>query len=183
VQRAADPDNRDRALRRGTLLHRLMQSLPDVPPGQRTAAAKAYLTRQKDITDVDRGELATHALRILEDERFKPLFAPGSRAEISIAGELVLDVETVAVAGQVDRLAVTESDVLIADYKTNHPPPTRIADVPPAYMRQLALYRALLQKIYPGKTVRAALIWTETPDLMELPLHVLDDALLHVTSA
>ena len=34
--------------------------------------------------------------------------------------------------------------------------------------RQLALYRAVLAQIYPDKTVRAALVWTEVPDLMEL---------------
>ena len=48
---------------------------------------------------------------------------------------------------------------------------------------QLALYRAVLRKIYPTRTVRAALIWTETPDLMELSQDVLDDAFAHVTSA
>jgi ATP-dependent helicase/nuclease subunit A len=55
--------------------------------------------------------------------------------------------------------------------------------VPPSYVRQLALYRAVLRKIYPTRTVRAALIWTETPDLMELSQDVLDTALAHVTSA
>src|SRR6185437_14265692 len=101
------PGDRDKALRRGTLLHRLMQSLPDIAPERRPTAAKAYLTKQKDIGDAERGELATHALSILDDARFKPLFAPGSRAEISIVGELSLNGETIAVAGQVDRLAVT----------------------------------------------------------------------------
>ena len=83
----------------------------------------------------------------------------------------------------VDRLAVTETAVLIADYKTNRPPPARIADAPPAYVRQLALYRAVLRKIYPSKTIRAALIWTETPELMEVSQEALDHALLQFTSA
>jgi ATP-dependent helicase/nuclease subunit A len=87
------------------------------------------------------------------------------------------------VAGYVDRLAVTDTEILIGDFKTNRPPPTRIADVPPSYIRQLALYRAVLRKIYPTKLVRAALIWTETPDLMELSQKVLDDAFTHVTSS
>jgi ATP-dependent helicase/nuclease subunit A len=87
------------------------------------------------------------------------------------------------VPGQIDRLAVTESEVLIADYKTNRPAPTRIADVPPAYVRQLALYRALLQKVYPAKKVRAALLWTETPELMELSDADMTAALAQVTSA
>ena len=73
--------------------------------------------------------------------------------------------------------------MLIADFKTNRPAPRRIEDVPPAYVRQLALYRAVLDKVVPGKPVRAALIWTEVPDLMELSAEALDAALAQVTSA
>ena len=73
-----------------------------------------------------------------------------------------------AVSGQVDRLAVTPGGVLIADYKTNRPAPRRLQDVPPGYVRQLALYRAVLARIYPDRSVRAALVWTDVPDLMEI---------------
>ena len=43
--------------------------------------------------------------------------------------------------------------------------------------RQLALYRAVLAKLYPDRPLRAALIWTEVPDLMELSAEALDRAL------
>ncbi len=48
---------------------------------------------------------------------------------------------------------------------------------------QLALYRALLKNLYPEKTMRAALLWTEVPDLMELSAEAMDAALARVTSA
>jgi ATP-dependent helicase/nuclease subunit A len=51
--------------------------------------------------------------------------------------------------------------------------------VPPAYIAQLALYRAVLGKLY-GCPVRAALIWTEVPDLMEIPAASMDAALGHL---
>jgi ATP-dependent helicase/nuclease subunit A len=82
----------------------------------------------------------------------------------------------------VDRLAVTPGEVLIADYKTNRPAPRRPQDVPPAYVNQLALYRAVLSRIYPDQRVRAALIWTEVPDLMEISADMLDRALAALTS-
>jgi ATP-dependent helicase/nuclease subunit A len=87
------------------------------------------------------------------------------------------------VSGQVDRLVVTADAVFIADYKTNRPAPQRIEDVPPAYVTQLALYRAVLVQLYPGKTIRTALIWTEVPDLMEISPSSLDAALSAVTAA
>jgi ATP-dependent helicase/nuclease subunit A len=181
--RFASAGDRDKALRRGTLIHRLLQSLPDVPLERRDTAAKVFLAKQGDLSDAERAEMAAETLRILGDARFAPLFAPGSRAEISIAGEVRFKDETEIVAGQVDRLAVTDAEVLLADYKTNRSPPARIEDAPPAYVRQLALYRAVLKKIYPTKTICAALIWTETPDLMELSPEALDNALLQFTSA
>jgi ATP-dependent helicase/nuclease subunit A len=175
----AGGDLRKMALRRGTLFHRLMQSLPDIAPARRADVARAFLDRDKDLNDAEHTEMARQAFDILDDPRFAPVFAPGSRAEVSIAG-LVGDA---LVPGQIDRLAVTDSEVLIVDYKTNRPAPSRIADVPPAYVRQLALYRALLEKIYPQKKVRAALLWTETPELMELSAETMSTALAQVTSA
>ena len=53
------------------------------------------------------------------------------------------------VSGQIDRLVVTPDAVLIVDFKTNHAPPANAADAPPAYVRQLALYRAVLGRLYP----------------------------------
>ena len=69
---------------------------------------------------------------------------------------------------------MTPSEVLIVDYKTNHAPPDHAAEAPPAYIRQLALYRAVLAKLYPQLTIRAALLWTEMPELMEISAPALD---------
>ena len=51
-----------------------------------------------------------------------------------------------------------------------------------AYVRQLGLYRVMVGKLYPGRIVRAALIWTDVPDLMELSAEVLDAAVARLTS-
>jgi ATP-dependent helicase/nuclease subunit A len=170
------------ALLRGSLAHRLLQSLPDIESAQRAEAAGSYLARAgKDLAAAERDVLAAEVLRLIVAEPFVPLFAPGSRAEVPIVGRLLADDgQMIAVSGQVDRLAVTEDSVLIADYKTNRPPPRRVEDVPPSYIRQLALYRALLAKIYGGRQIRAALVFTDVPDLMELSAEILDAALAKV---
>jgi ATP-dependent helicase/nuclease subunit A len=77
---------------------------------------------------------------------------------------------------------VSDGAVLFADYKTNRPAPRHVENVPPAYLEQLALYRAVLGQLYPEKTIRAALVWTDVPDLMEVPAALLDDTLARVTS-
>ncbi|HSP48782.1 MAG TPA: double-strand break repair helicase AddA [Pseudolabrys sp.] len=173
-----------KALLRGTLVHRLMQSLPDIPAGKRLKAAEDYLARAgSELAEEERARIAERVMLVLEDARFYELFAPGSHAEVPIVGRLILGGETVRVSGQIDRLVVTQTAVLIGDFKTNRPAPRRIEDVPQSYLRQLALYRAVLAKLYLDKPIRAALIFTEVPDLMELSGELLDAALLRITSA
>ena len=82
----------------------------------------------------------------------------------------------IAVSGAIDRLAVTDDAVLIADFKTAARPPADPADAPPQHVGQMALYRALLAPLFPGKTVRAFLIWTAGPAVLELPPERLDAA-------
>jgi ATP-dependent helicase/nuclease subunit A len=113
-------------------------------------------------------------LAVLEDPDFAPLFAQGaSRAEVPVTGLL----GRFALSGQVDRLAVTDTDVWIVDYKTNRPPPRAVVDVDKAYVYQMAAYRRALQAIYPRHTVRCVLLWTDGPFLLELPAQQMDDLL------
>ncbi len=73
---------RDAALRTGTLVHRLMQSLPDIAPDKRADAARRYLARNgAEFDDRAREAMTSPVLGLLDDPRFAPLFAPGSRAE------------------------------------------------------------------------------------------------------
>ena len=108
------------ALLRGSLTHRLLQALPEIPAERRLAAAQDYLARAGDkLTAEERNAIAEQVLRVLDDPAFREAFQPGSRAEVPIVGTLSLAGETVRVSGQIDRLAVTETDVLICDFKTN----------------------------------------------------------------
>ncbi|MEA2993948.1 MAG: ATP-dependent helicase/nuclease subunit [Alphaproteobacteria bacterium] len=173
---------RSQALTRGRLVHRLMQSLPDIAPERRMKAATDYLARaSKEFTAEQCEIVAKQVLAVLDSPRFAALFAPGSRAEVPIVGRLHREGKPpLVVSGQIDRLVVTAKDVLIADYKTNRPVPKK---PPEAYVRQLALYRAVLSRLYPGKTVRAALVWTEVPDIMEISGSALDASLANLISS
>ena len=162
---------RKRGRQRGTLVHRLLQSLPEVPRDRRHDAARRYLiSHTRDgWSDAERDGLAARVLALIDDARFAALFAPGSRAEVPIVGRLMRTDGTPAlVSGQIDRLVVTPTEIMIVDYKTDHAPPRTLTEAPAGYVRQLALYRAVLAKLYPMLPVHAALLWTETLEIMQV---------------
>jgi ATP-dependent helicase/nuclease subunit A len=175
---AGSAADRRKALERGRLVHRLMQALPDIPTDRRQDAAEQYLANAAtEFLPAERTAMARQVLAILDNKNFAEIFAPGSRAEVPIVGRIArAGRDPIPVAGQVDRLAVTGDSVLIADYKTDRIVPDRLDETHP-YVTQLALYRAVLARVFPGKTVRAALLFTDEPKLMELPTTAMDAAL------
>jgi ATP-dependent helicase/nuclease subunit A len=176
--------DRQRALTRGLIVHRLMQSLPDIPQPRRADAIERYLAKAAaEFHPGERAEMARQVMAILKDRNFGEVFAVGSRAEVPVVGRIVrAGADPIAVSGQIDRLSVTSDAVLIADYKTDRIVPHRLDQVPPPYMKQLALYRAVLARIYPDRTVRAALIFTAGPRVLELTAAGMDEALAALLS-
>lgn len=151
--------------RRGNLTHKLLQYLPELPESQRAEAAKNYIAHYgHDLTDSIRASIVTETLAVLAHPQFAKIFGNGSQAEVPITGLVGEHV----VSGQIDRLLVTESEILIIDYKTNRPPPTDPKDVPVIYFDQLRAYADVLKAIYPGRTVQCALLWTDGTRLMPL---------------
>ena len=163
--------------RRGDLIHRLLQVLPDVAPDARAEAAARMLGREPDLTDDQRGEMAAAALGVLEAARFSEVFGPGSRAEVALAGTARRLPAGLAISGRLDRLVVLPDKVLVADFKTNRPSPDRIEAADPAYLRQMAMYWAVLSEVFPDRPVEAALVWTDGPKLMPIPEILLETAL------
>jgi ATP-dependent helicase/nuclease subunit A len=138
---------------------------------KRDAAARRFLASpQHRLSKKEQSEIAEEVLGLLHNPKYAPLFAEGSRAEVPVVGHIGKD----EIIGQVDRLCVREDSVWVVDYKSNRPPPKRLEDAPPGYIKQLAAYRTVLAKIYPHKPIRCFLLWTYAPRLMEIPSHLLE---------
>jgi ATP-dependent helicase/nuclease subunit A len=157
---------RDR-FKRGLLVHRLLQNLPELSEGERDIAAKRFLALpMHGLTAGEQEEIRRETLAVLQHPAFSAIFGPNSQAEVPLVG-LIGDH---AVSAQIDRLVVGDDRVLIIDYKTLRPPPTAEKDVPASYLRQLAIYQAALARIYPQHEIHCALLWTEGPRLMPISL-------------
>ncbi|MGB3807414.1 MAG: double-strand break repair helicase AddA [Erythrobacter sp.] len=173
--RSADPplsaEHAAIAARRGTLLHRLLERLPELLPTERADAARAWLERQADDLDNEvREEMVAQAIGVLDHSDFAAIFGPEALAEVPLAAT----VRDIVVAGTADRLLVTDDTVTVVDFKTTRRPPTSLDSVPGDTRRQMAAYVAALAAIYPGREIRAALLYTHAPILIELPGETLD---------
>ncbi|PRD44501.1 double-strand break repair helicase AddA [Phyllobacterium phragmitis] len=165
------------AIRRGTVIHALLQRLPDLPAEERRVVAERYLAHAAgDWPEAEREKALASVFAVLDDPAFSPVFARGSRAEVEIMGTLALRGKEHAVSGKIDRLAVENGRITIIDYKTNRPAPRDLGHVPDAYIAQLALYRALLRPLYPDLPVEAALLFTEGPHIVPIPAEAMDNA-------
>lgn len=159
------------AARRGTLMHRLLERLPELSPAMREEAARGWLARNAaDFAVDDRETMLAATLGIVSDPVWAELFGPGSLAEVPFSALVGGRV----VAGTVDRLLIDADRIRIVDYKTARRPPASLEEVPTATLRQLAAYAAALGAIYPGRTVEAAVLYTATPQLFALPAALLE---------
>ncbi len=156
---------------RGRLIHRLLQTLPDLAvPDRRPAALRLLARPAYALSPAQIGEIADETLAVLADPVFAPAFEGATIAEAPVVARL----GTRTIAGRIDRLAVRDDGIFVVDYKTNRPPPAEPDGVSPAYIGQLAAYRAALVPLFPGRTIRCALLWTHAPRLMEIPGAMLD---------
>ena len=166
----------DRRFRRGSLVHRLLQSLPDLPAGDRDAAARRYLARN-GVEDPELSATVSEVMALFGDARFAGVFSADARAEVAMSAMVSPPgAASFGISGQIDRLLVTADKVLVVDFKTNRPPPDDVGQVPAAYLRQLAAYAHVLHGIYPSRTIECALLWTDVPRLMPVPQSMLDKA-------
>jgi ATP-dependent helicase/nuclease subunit A len=154
---------RKAAARRGTALHRLFELLPGIDAAKRAGLARQWCAL--NVPDLDADDLAATVLAVLDDPAFAPVFAGAALTEAPVAAVVG---ETV-IAGSIDRLLVTDSQVLAVDFKTGARVPNDAASVPEAHMRQMAAYVAALVRVFPGREVRAGLLYTAGPRLIELP--------------
>jgi ATP-dependent helicase/nuclease subunit A len=160
---------------RGRLVHALLQHLPEVAAVDQERAARTFIgARGSGLSEALKEGIVAESLAIVRDEAFAPLFQPGSLAEVPVVARIGEGEAAFELEGQIDRLVILENDLLILDYKTNRPPPATEDRVAQAYVDQLAAYRLALGRLFPGRAIRAALLWTDGPRLMEISSTSLD---------
>jgi ATP-dependent helicase/nuclease subunit A len=162
--------------RRGDLVHRLLQHLPTIAVSERKKAAARFLaTFGHDLNEAIHDSLAEEAIAVMGLPELAVLFGSQSRAEVELLAQIP-GVDAREISGRVDRLAVTEDAVWFADFKTGKRPSDK-QGTPGNYVKQFAVYRDVLARIYPDRAMHALLVWTEDTAIQEIPVERLDAAM------
>ncbi|PTX58101.1 DNA helicase/exodeoxyribonuclease V subunit A [Litoreibacter ponti] len=171
-----DPTGRaldeDAAKIRGTVLHRLLEHLPNLSVADWEAAA----TNLGRVGPGDE-DLLPLARRVLDAPHLAYIFAPGTMAEVSLTAPIAALDGRVAL-GTIDRLLIEPDRILAVDFKSNTVVPNQPKSVPSGISAQMGAYLEMLEAIYLGKKIEIAILWTETATLMPMPHDIVRQALV-----
>jgi len=165
---------------RGIALHALLQHLSAVPQERRGAVALSAAQTLLPDDPALAAPVAERGLAILGDPALAHLFTADSRAEVPFSILVRQGGIAARLEGRIDRLVAGER-VLVVDYKSDGRVPGAPEMVSAGYVRQLALYRLAAGRLFAGKRVEAAILWTENSALMTIPADLLDAAAGDVT--
>ncbi|MEM8536529.1 MAG: double-strand break repair helicase AddA [Pseudomonadota bacterium] len=166
-------DDAETAKTRGTLIHLLLEHLP-------TAPAKTRADVGTQLVGANHADLVRQVTELLDNPDLSHIWSPHALTEVAVTA----DIPTLGrIHGAIDRLLVTGTHVTAVDYKSNRLVPDRAKDVPLGLQRQMAVYHAALSQVYPDRTITAAILWTETGTLMDLPASLLHDSLKDIATS
>ncbi|WP_163847873.1 double-strand break repair helicase AddA [Pseudooceanicola aestuarii] len=164
------------ALRRGAMMHLLLEHLPAAAPETRADLAARLLVRDPVADPAEAQEITRQALELLERPALRPLFDGSALGEIPVTAALD-ELGGARLHGVIDLLIPGDGHVLAVDFKTNAVVPGTPEAVPAGLLRQMGAYAAMLAQIYPGQRIDTAILWTATGTLMELPHDLVTAAL------
>jgi ATP-dependent helicase/nuclease subunit A len=144
-------------------VHLALEHLPRTAP--ETVLSLLAATEESTLAG-DLAGIVADARRLMAAPDLASLFAPGALAEVALTAEIP---GLGRLHGTIDRLLIEPEAVTAIDFKTNHLVPDRAEAVPEGILRQMGAYLAMLEALYPDRASRAAVLWTRTAQLMELP--------------
>ncbi len=181
------------ALLRGRFIHLLLEKLPNYQATSHLSIALRIAKQFYGLPQPTIDEAIDTCMTILNDPVFADIFTNKSRGELGFAS--TLNANTLAhimpkadlhdlqsnkskngntlIIGRIDRLVITNTHVLIVEYKSNVSIPKKPEAISNHILAQLSAYYHAAEQIYPNKPIQVAILWTHAPSLMHVPNHLL----------
>jgi len=169
------------AMRRGSLIHLLLEHLPNKPQAEWDRFAQSIIGQYDNKTGIDEAkELLDIVTRVLRADALKSIFSPNTLAEVNITAQ-ISELDGQQIYGAIDRLVISEKKIVAVDFKSNRVVPNMPSEVPVGLLRQMGAYLSALRLVYPNHEVDVAILWTQNQQLMFLPHDIAIDALKGAT--
>ncbi|SAY39387.1 double-strand break repair helicase AddA [Candidatus Synechococcus spongiarum] len=172
--------DRESAKVRGTAIHRLLETLPTIPPtfwnDVATQLLQQYLHDNYSFGESERDNMIQEAVQVLKSSALAEVFAEEALAEVGFSVTVAGQTDGRPMQGVMDRVLVCPHKVVVIDFKTNATVPATPEDCPEGILRQMGAYRQALAILYPDRPAEAAILWTRTATMMALPSSLLQDA-------
>ena len=167
----------DAAKRRGSMIHRLLEFLPQAPKNQWAETAADLLSRgTKAANAAEIALLLAEVEKVLNKPSLEFLFASTALVEVPISASLA-QLGDRRIHGVIDRLLIDGDRVLAVDFKSHATIPGTPEHCPESMLRQMGAYASALAQIYPDRRIETAILWTRTAKFMPLPHDLVMQAL------
>ncbi len=146
---------------RGIFIHKILEWLVKAPSAERSSLLTNYLAKKGNPEGISQAVLS-----VFNHPDFHRFFNDQILTEVSLMGTI----ENQKIRGIIDALTIkTDSkEVFILDYKTGSFHENYRDNPPESYVHQMALYKKVLEKIYPDYKVKSFLVWTEVGVVQEV---------------
>ena len=155
--------------KRGTAIHRALDLMSRSPP---YTAAQVRQRIRLETAAIDEPELdrwMDEASKIVNDKSFEPIFKPAADRKTMNELPVMYRHRGQSVYGLIDRLVISDDSILLIDYKTHRlDSPEQMQGLAEGYREQMSLYRAGVEKLWPGRAIKSGLLFTHSARLIWL---------------
>ncbi len=150
---------------RGLAIHKVLELITNFSEHQHEEVAKKILSQKiYNLSNEEISQSWQDIKSVIYHEEFAKIFSSAPLREVPIFGE----VDGKTISARIDCLLVEENEILVVDYKTNRPPPTKVSSIPKSYIKQLEIYEKLLSQIWQDRQIKTAILWTDIPKLVRI---------------
>lgn len=160
------------AKRRGVIIHRVLELLPDARSNEQRAAVKARIA-QAWVGRVPATLLEDYwqeACAVVDDAALRPYFDASHYLDARNEAALLYGDGGREIYGIIDRLIRRTHEIVIIDYKTHRVNAAERRALTERFSSQVRLYAAGVQRLWPGVPVRALLLYTANREIAEIDL-------------
>ena len=154
---------------RGIILHRALDLLSRQPPWSKQQTLQSLCHEHQLPGDHELIATAmTEASALINDTDFSELFSsnPTTRALNECALSYKTDKEQVT--GIIDRLLISDTEIMIIDYKTHRVETSKIPELVKQYTSQMQYYAEGARRAWPGRKITAMLVFTHCRKMVEV---------------